>query len=451
MAAAAAPWIELRAPRGLAATVVPPGSKSLTNRALLYAALARGRSTLHGPLESDDTRVMRTALHALGIAVHGDGLADDRDAVWHVEGRGGLHGGTAEAPLQLDVATAGTAARFLTAALAAGQVHAHVDGSPRMRERPMAQLTAALRAWGADIRGDRLPLRVAPIADGLPGAQLQLPRPDSSQFVSALIIAAAAARAPVTIELPDGTPATPYVDMTLAIHRAFGGEAGWTAPGRALKVCPAPLRATAVAIEPDASAATYPLALAAIHGGVVRIEGLGRGSVQGDVGFAAVLTAFGAAVELQGAAIEVRGGLPLRGIDVDLAAMPDTALTAAVVALHAVGPTRIRGVEVLRHHESDRIAAAAAELRKFGAAVEEHADGLTIVPPAPRTAAHAGPPPRIATYDDHRMAMAFALAAPVIIEDPGCVAKTFPRYFELLAAWGMVVDRGSGERGGGRP
>jgi len=256
MAAAAAPWIELRAPRGLAATVVPPGSKSLTNRALLYAALARGRSTLHGPLESDDTRVMRAALRALDVPVHAGSPADDRDAVWHVEGRGGLHGGTAEAPIELDVATAGTAARFLTAALAAGQVHAHVDGSPRMRERPMAQLTAALRAWGADVRGDRLPLRVAPIADGLPGAHLQLPRPDSSQFVSALLIAAAAARAPVTIELPDGTPATPYVDMTLAIHRAFGGEAGWTAPGRALKVCPAPLRAATVAIEPDASAAT---------------------------------------------------------------------------------------------------------------------------------------------------------------------------------------------------
>jgi 3-phosphoshikimate 1-carboxyvinyltransferase len=306
-----------------------------------------------------------------------------------------------------------------------------------MRERPMATLIDALRRQGAAIacleREGHLPLKLGPHAAALRGGDLRLERPASSQFVSALVFAGCLAAAPLTIVLEQGSPARPYIDMTLATVRAFGGDARWL-DDASIRVTPSTLTGRRFAIEPDASAATYPLALAAIYGGTTTIEGLGTDSLQGDAHFAGILERFGARVEQTSTRTTVHGTGFLTSQSVDLGEMPDTALTVAVLALFARGPTRITGVEVLRHHESDRIAAAATELRKLGATVVEHHDGLTIEPPSVLPTE----PVAIDTYDDHRMAMAFSLAGHVTIMDPMCVRKTFPTYFEELTKHGMV-------------
>lgn len=329
-------------------------------------------------------------------------------------------------------------ARLLGATLAASPVHVILDGSPRMRERPMAQLLDALVEQGARLspRGQPgfLPVEIGPDGGPLRGGTVRLSRPASSQIVSGLVVAATLARAPTRIVLEQGTPARPYVDMTLAVLEAFGGRARWE-EAEVLAVEPTVLEATRYDVEPDASAASYPLALAALYGSRCRIEGLGRASLQGDVGFAAVLERLGAAVEQGEHETVVQGRGPLGGGDFDLTAMPDMTLTLAALAVHARGPTRIRGVGILRHHESDRLAAAATELRKLGAGVRELPDGLDIDPPT------TGPHPGVSidTYRDHRMAMAFSLVGDVAIRDPGCVAKTWPEYFSVLRKLGMVV------------
>jgi len=332
------------------------------------------------------------------------------------------------------VGTAGTVARFLTAALVGTGAAATVDGSARMRERPMAALLTALRERGAVIEckalADALPLRLEERGEPLRGGELVLTRPRSSQFVSALLIAATLADAPTVIRLPDGTPARPYVDMTLSVLTRFGAVARWA--GGDLRVEPGPLRGTTLAIEPDASAASYFLALSTIWGGTCTIEGLGHTSEQGDAAFCHVLEQFGAQVEQTATSTRATGTGTIRGVELDLAAMPDMTLTAAVVALFADGPTTIDGVAILRHHESDRLAAGAAELRKLGAEVEEREGGLHIVPPR-----HPHSGVTVETYEDHRMAMAFSMAGDVRVADPGCVAKTFPRYFDELARLGM--------------
>lgn len=423
--------IRVRPPPGpVSATLTPPGSKSLTNRALVLAAMAEGTSTLRGCLDSEDTQVMRAALRRCGVAID---VEDGAETV-RVAGVAGPLPRVDAPEAAIDVATAGTAARFLTAVLAASPIVCTVDGSARMRERPMEGLFQALRNQGAQIRclaaEDLLPAEIH--GARLAGGELRLQRPPSSQFISALLIAAPLARTATVIVLEQGTPARPYVDMTLACLRDFGADARWI-DRDVLSVSPAVLRGRDYSVEPDASAATYLLALPAIHGGAVTVPGLGRASLQGDARFAAVLEQMGAVVEQSDDATTVRGAGELRGVDLDLADMPDTTLTAAALALHAAGPTRIRGVEVLRHHESDRIAAGAIELRKLGATVVEHEDGLDITPPARITEGAA-----IDTYKDHRMAMAFSLAGRVTIRDPGCVAKTFPRFFEVLAGLGMI-------------
>lgn len=428
--------IRLRAPAPLSAVVRPPGSKSLSNRALVLAGMASGRSLLRGMLEAEDTQVMGECLRRLGVGLEIDG------EVWTVEGRGAELGARETGEPPLFVGTAGTAARFLTAALAAAAGAgrpAHVlDGTPRMRERPMATLIHALREQGARIVAlegeDALPFRIEPQAEALRGGEIVLARPTSSQFVSALVIAATRATRPTRLVLREGTPARPYVDMTLAVLEAFGGRAGWE-DENVLCVEPSPLSARDYAIEPDASAASYVLALAAIHGGTATIPDLGRNSLQGDAHFHAVLERMGARAEQSASETRVTGA-GLDGIDLDLSDMPDMTLTTAVVALFAAGPTTIRGVAILRHHESDRLAAGATELRKLGADVDEREDGLHIVPPA------NGPRPgvTIQTYDDHRMAMAFAMVGDVVIDEPACVGKTFPRYFEELAGLGMTGD-----------
>lgn len=422
--------IELRPPPPFAAEVRPPGSKSLTNRALLLAAIAAGRSQLRGCLDSEDTVLMREALGRLGVGID----ARDGGRTLVVDGAGGrLHA----RDVTLECGTAGTVARFLAAVIAASPASVTLDGSPRMRERPMGALIDALRDQGASLvctgREGHLPLRIEGPEQGLRGGEIRLERPASSQFVSALIFSACLARAPTRIVLAGGTPARPYVDMTIRSVGELGGRARWT-DADTIEVTPAPLRGLELAIEPDASSATYLLALAAIHDSRMRIPDLGRQSAQGDARFADVLARMGARVEQGDAFTSCEGTGALAGVDVDLSDMPDTALTVAVTALHARGTTSIRGVAVLRHHESDRLAAAATELRKLGAEVTETDDGLTIVPPP------AGIRPGVAidTYDDHRVAMAFSLAGRVTVRDPGCVAKTFPRYFNELDKLGMV-------------
>ncbi len=411
--------------------VAVPGSKSLTNRALVLAALASGRSTLTGALDAEDTRLMVAALRRLGVDVE----VAEAGTRLVVHGVGGPPTSLADPATPLDVGTAGTVARFLAGVLAAAPVTARMDGSARMRERPMGQLFDALVALGATVDAAAGGMLPATLSGGRPpGGTIVLERPASSQIVSALVLTALLADGPTRLALPQGTPARPYVDMTLAMVQRFGGVAGWL-DGTTVLVEPRPLTATDVAIEPDASAATYPLALAAVHGGRITVPGLDRGALQGDVGFVDVLAAAGATVAVDDRGLTASGPSDgLQGVSVDLTEMPDPGLTLAAMALRARGPTSIRGVAVHRHHETDRIAAAAAELRRLGATVEEHADGLDVRPPVtPRTGVV------VRTYRDHRMAMAFGLLGDLVVDDPGCVAKTWPGYFAVLDRFGMVV------------
>ena len=405
------------------ARVRVPGSKSLTNRALIVAALADGASTLTGALDSDDTRVMVDSLRRLGSAV----AHDPAVATIRVEGCGGA------IPAQvadLYVANSGTSLRFLTAMVATGRGTYRLDGTPRLRQRPVSDLLRALNGLGADARSD-LNTGCPPVtvrASGLDGGYAFVKGDVSSQFLSGLLMALPCSRDVTTVEVQGVLVSRPYVAMTLAVMEAFGVRVG-NRKDRRFDVRPARYSGRTFAIEPDASAASYFFALAAITGGTVTVDGLGEGSIQGDLGFVDVLEHMGCPVVRGRDATTVTGG-PLRGVDVDMNAISDTVMTLAVVALFARGMTRIRNVGHIRHKETDRIAALAAELRKLGANVEEQPDGLIIFPPA------AIAPARIATYDDHRMAMAFALAGikaeGVTVLDPGCVAKTYPGFWEDL-------------------
>lgn len=404
-----------------------PGSKSITNRALLLAAIAAGTSTIRGWLDADDPRWMLAALADLGIGL---AVPNDRLSPITIAGAGGPW--RVETSPTLQVGTAGTVARFVLALCAGSPGRFTIDGSARMRERPMGALVHALRDRGAQIVAlgapEALPLRVGPHTERLRGGEIRLARPASSQFVSGVVLAALLADGPTTVVLEQGTPARPYVDMTLAMIRAFGGRADWTALGT-IAIEPRTLQGRDYTIEPDASAASYFLARAAIHGGTCTIESLGTASLQGDARFAEVLERMGARVVLESHRTRVEGTGTLTGGTFDLSDMPDMTLTLAVAALHARGPTRIDGVGILRHHESDRLAATATELRKLGAVVEVLDDGLVIEPPTQRIPG----PVAIDTYDDHRMAMAFAVAGDVEIRDPSCVGKTFPGFFDELA------------------
>jgi 3-phosphoshikimate 1-carboxyvinyltransferase len=417
------PW-----PRGLeAARVRVPGSKSLTNRALIVAALADGPSTLTGALDSDDTRVMVESLRRLGIGV----THTASDATVRVQGCGG------SIPVKeadLYVANSGTSLRFLTAMAATGQGTYRLDGTPRMRQRPVADLLQALNGLGADARSD-LGTGCPPVtvkASGLDGGYAFVKGDVSSQFLSGLLMALPYSRDLTTVEVDGPLVSQPYVAMTLAVMGAFGVAVG-NRKNRRFDVRPARYTGRTYAIEPDASAASYFFALAAITGGTVTVEGLGSDSVQGDMAFVDLLEHMGCRVERSPTETTVTGG-PLRGVDVDMNAISDTVMTLAAVSLFASGYTRIRNIGHIRHKETDRIAALAAELRKLGASVDEQTEGLLIVPP------EGGQinPARIATYDDHRMAMSFALvgvkAGGVTILDPGCVAKTYPGFWDDLAS-----------------
>jgi 3-phosphoshikimate 1-carboxyvinyltransferase len=401
-----------------------PGSKSLTNRALIVAALADGESTLTGALDSDDTRVMVDSLKRLGIAV-------DHDPSSSVIQIKGCANKIPANDADLFVANSGTSLRFLTAMVATGAGTFRLDGSPRMRERPVADLLQALNGLGADASSD-LGTGCPPItvkASGLDGGYAFVKGDVSSQFLSGLLMALPYSRATTSVEVEGTLVSKPYVSMTLAVMDAFGVRVN-NRKDRRFDVYPARYTGRTYAIEPDASAASYWFAAAALTGSTITVEGLGTESIQGDIAFVDILEHMGCTVVREKDATTVTGG-PLRGIDVDMNAISDTVMTLAVVALFANGITRIRNVAHIRHKETDRISALATELRKLGATVEEHPDGLILFPPSTIT------PSSIRTYDDHRMAMSFALAglkAPgVTILDPSCVAKTYPGFWVDLA------------------
>lgn len=411
-------------PRGaLDGSVRVPGSRSITNRALVCAALADGTSVLSGATESDDTLAMREGLRTLGVAIRVDGDA------WEVEGAAGA---LPARDARVDVRASGTTARFLTAAatLAAGPTV--LDGVARMRERPIRELADALNALGAPVevlgRAGCPPVRVA--GGGLPGGRVTLDVSRSSQFLSGILLAAPCARGDVEIVFAGGRLASrAFAELTVDVMRAFGARAE-LGEGDARVVCGHPYRGRRYAVEPDAQSAVYPLAAAAIAGGRVRVPGIPPDSRQTDLRVLEVLERMGCRVARTAEGIELYGPVDgLRAVDVDMNEIPDAVLALAVVALFADGPSTIRNIAHLRIKESDRLAALETELRRLGGRARA-GDDMLVIEPGPLRGA------RIRTYDDHRMAMAFALAGlrvpGVEIEDPGCVAKTWPDFFEAL-------------------
>jgi 3-phosphoshikimate 1-carboxyvinyltransferase len=404
--------------------VTVPGSKSISNRAALLAALANGSSVLDGVGFGDDTRHMAAALGQLGVAVE----ADERAARLSIDGCGGRWPTTTA---DLFVGNAGTAMRFLVAALCVGHGRYRIDGTARMRERPIEDLVAALRALGADVRCE-LPTGAPPVvvaARGLAGGAVEMSAEKSSQFLSAVLQVAPYAEHDVTVR-PRGTViALPYIDMTLAVMRQWGVDVERDGYREFVIRGGQRYRAQRYAIEPDASSAHYFWAAAALTGGRVRVEGIGCDSLQGDVRFVRLLEQMGATVREEGASITVSGPGELDGVDADLNACSDTVPTLAALAPFCRGPVRIRNVAHLRWQESDRLHAVATELARLGATVREQDDGLEIEPSCLRGA-------EVQTYDDHRIAMALALIGlkvpGVRILDPGCTAKTFPDYFGRL-------------------
>ncbi|MDO8705440.1 MAG: bifunctional 3-phosphoshikimate 1-carboxyvinyltransferase/cytidylate kinase [Sulfuricaulis sp.] len=426
-------------------TIVLPGSKSISNRVLLLSALSQGTTTVHDLLDSDDTRVMLDALHQLGCGVRQRGSSVEID---------GLGGQPGQRKADLFMGNAGTAIRPLTAALAVMGGDYELRGVPRMHERPIGDLVDALRQLGCHI--DYLgqegfpPLRI-----GQPRLSLDAPiqvRGDvSSQFLTALLMALPlVAQRDIVIEVVGELISRPYIEITLNLLARFGIRVvreGWqrfTIPAGSQFKSPGTLH-----IEADASSASYFIALGAIATGTssqdsIRIEGVGADSIQGDIRFIEAAQMMGAKVLTGPNWLEVsRGSWPLKAIDLDCNHIPDAAMTLAVMALYAQGSTTLRNIASWRVKETDRIAAMATELRKLGATVEEGADFIRVTPPASPSDWKAA---SIHTYDDHRVAMCFSLAAfnpaglPIRIEDPKCVAKTFPDYFEALFSLVQTPD-----------
>ncbi len=419
----------------LNATVVIPGSKSLTNRALVAAALADGNSVLSNVLFAEDTTLMIEALRTLGISI----TTDEQGRAVEVTG---CNGHIPECDGELFCGNSGTTIRFLTAMVALGNGRYHLDGVARMRKRPIGPLGEALQTLGAGIEfpcEEGFPPIVVH-ASGLHGGHVAIGSPQSSQPVSALLLVAPYAARDVFIDVAGDVPSLPFLKMTTAVMDRFGVSvledfrAAGSSPrgaGRYIVEAPQRYQAASLTIEPDATNASYFLAAAAVAGGRVTVQGLGTDSVQGDIGFVSVLERMGCRVEREATRLSVASppdGIRLRGITIDLNDMPDTVPTLAVLALFADSPTTIQNVANLRLKESDRIAALHRELSKLGALVEELPDGLIIHPPSRLTAA------AIETYDDHRMAMSFAIAGlkcpGLVINDPQCCSKTFPDFFE---------------------
>jgi len=407
-------------------TVVLPGSKSISNRTLLLAAMCDGDTIVRNLLQSDDTEVMLTALRQLGVRIEAIGGRDVR-----VSGCGGRFPQVNEA---LFLGNAGTAFRPLTAMLALQAGNYRLSGVARMHERPIGDLVDALRQLGAQIRYAGTdgfpPLEIEPL-QAAATARVLVRGDVSSQFLSALLMAAPMLGRPLTVEVTGTLISRPYVEITLNLMSRFGVTVqhnDW----REFRVVPSVYRSPGdIVVEGDASSASYFLAAGAIGRGPVRVQGVGRTSIQGDVHFAEALSAMGAEVSMGEDWMEASGSGRLKAIDADFNHIPDAAMTLGVAALFADGVSTLRNIASWRVKETDRIAAMATELQKFGAIVEEGADYIRITPPHPSLLT---PHTAIDTYDDHRMAMCFSLLSlagmPVTINDPGCVAKTYPNYFD---------------------
>jgi 3-phosphoshikimate 1-carboxyvinyltransferase len=403
------------------ATIRVPGSKSVTNRALIISALAEGRSRILNPLFSDDSFWLMNALVHLGI----DLRADSEKGEVYVSGQGGeIHA----SGLDLFVGNAGTVARFLPPTLALGRGPYTVDGVPRMRERPVADLVHAMRQLGAAVEyaGEvgKFPLTIQ--GGGIRGGEASVSASKSSQFISGLLMASPYAKTPVTLHA-QGRKEWPYVGITVALMRAFGVEV--EQKNERFTVAPAIYSSRIYEVEPDASGASYFMAAAAATGGRVRIPGLGTSSPQGDLRFAEVLRHMGCKVEITSDSIEVQGPDRLRGVEVDMNAFSDTMITLSAIAPLATTPTTIENIAHTRLQETDRLCAVATELNRLGIRTQTTSSSIRIIPGQIR-------PGDVRTYGDHRMAMAFAVTglvrSGIRIGDPGCVTKTFPGYFGAL-------------------
>ncbi len=414
--------------------VTIPGSKSLSNRILLLASLAEGATEVSNLLDSDDINFMLSALKKLGVSYT---LSDDK-SVCVVQGLGGPIN-VGDDDIELFLGNAGTAMRPLTAALCLGKGNFTLTGEPRMFERPIGHLVNALRQAGADIEylqdQDYPPLRIN--SNGLQGGRIEIQGSISSQFLTALLMAAPLSKSDMEIVVIDELVSKPYIEITLHLMKMFGvdvennnfesfkikGSQTYQSPGR-------------IMVEGDASSASYFLAAAAIKGGSIKVNGVGTSSIQGDAKFADVLEMMGADIEWAKESITVTNAGKLKAVDVDLNHIPDAAMTIAATALFADGTTTIRNIYNWRVKETDRLSAMATELRKVGATVEEGEDYIVIEPPTEISSA------TIDTYDDHRMAMCLSLAAmgksAITINDPGCTGKTFPTYFDLFES---VIER----------
>ncbi len=405
-----------------------PGSKSVSNRALLLAALAKGTTRLTNLLDSDDIRHMLNALTLLGVEFT---LSQDK-TVCEVQGLG--HAFNRDAAVELFLGNAGTAMRPLAAALCLGKGEFVLTGEPRMKERPIGHLVNALREAGADIEylenENYPPLKI--IGSGLKSGTVSIDGSISSQFLTAFLMSAPLAEGEVRIKIEGELVSKPYIDITLHIMKQFGvtvinnDYAEFVIPTGQSYMSPGDFL-----VEGDASSASYFLAAAAIKGGEIKVTGIGKDSIQGDIQFADALEKMGAEIEWGSDYVISRCGA-LKAVDMDFNHIPDAAMTIATTALFAEGTTAIRNVYNWRVKETDRLSAMATELRKVGAEVEEGEDYIIITPV--KSLKHA----EIDTYDDHRMAMCFSLVAlsdtPVTINDPGCTSKTFPDYFKKLEA-----------------
>lgn len=429
-------YLDLPAVGRLAGEMTLPGSKSITNRVLLLAALSRGETVLDGVLDSDDARVMLDALRVLGV-----GLEHLGGTRWKVQGVGAFPVKRAE----IFVGNSGLSIRTLAAALAMSGGDYRLHGVPRMHERPIGDLVLALSAWGANIRSE-VATGFPPLLIGAPNATAtcstratRVKGDVSSQYLTGLLQAAplAAAAGDVSIEVEGELISKPYIEITLNLMRRFGVDVqrdGWrrfTIPAGSTYQSPGTL-----AVEGDASSASYFLAAGVIGRGPVRVHGIGHHSIQGDARFADVLVRMGGRITWGDHWVEASrdADAPLRAIEFDANAIPDAAMTLAVVALFARGTTTLTNIASWRVKETDRLSAMATELRKLGAGVEEGADWIRVTPPA----SWQQPAEGIATYDDHRMAMCFSLASlsghGIRINEPNCVAKTFPHYFEVFSS-----------------
>ena len=403
------------------ATLRPPGSKSITNRALLCASLAEGTSVLRGALFAQDTEAMMDAVIALGCELE----SDPASATIVVRGTGSRRPAK---PLRIDARQSGTTSRFALPVAALGAARVTVDGAAQLRSRPFGPLIDALEQLGVSVEALEQP-GCLPLAVSGParGGDVRVSGHISSQFLSGLLMAAPLMDRGLNVELTSPPVSAPYVTMTLAVMEAFGVAAD------GLRVLPSGYVASELEIVPDASAAAYFFAAAAISGGCITVEGLGTGSIQGDVAFVDILERMGARVERTPERTTVRGTGTLHGVEVDMADISDTAQTLAAVAAFADTPTTVTGIGFIRAKESDRIGALATELRSAGVDVSDDEDGFTLTPGRLR-------PTRFHTYDDHRMAMSLALLGlrvpGIEIEDPGCVAKTYPGFFDDLASLG---------------